>query len=74
MITPDMKSVMNSVQIYGTQNGAWKGAQDPYAMVDSGVTQWEYISTQYITKLASIHKIFMEQYQIMKTRRQQAKG
>lgn len=74
VITPDMKSVMNSVQIYGTQNGAWKGAQDPYAMVDSGVTQWEYISTQYITKLASIHKIFMEQYQIMKTRRQQAKG
>ncbi len=72
--TPDMKSVLNSVQIYPTQNGAWKGSQDPYALRASGETQYAYISSQYISKTAAVSENYMYQYNIMKARRQNAQA
>lgn len=74
--TPDMKSILNSVQIYPTQNGAWKGSQDPYAIRDeaTGQTQYDYISSQYIAKTAAVSENYMYQYNIMKARRQNAQA
>ena len=67
--TPDMRSIRASIQIFPIQNSAWKGSSNPSEIRSDGLTNYEYISGVYRTKMLSVNEDYKTQYLFMRDER-----